>query len=104
MENNDHDHLRIAIKCTQKGDRIIIITARSELRKVLFFGAVSLWVFWLCMKYLGNRWTNLRQIHMEDVFGPSLGRIWRSWSKIKVTMDKNDIFLPFGGLRAVYVC
>jgi len=55
MENNDHDHLRIAIKCTQKGDRIIIITARSELRKVLFFGAVSLWVFWLCMKYLGNR-------------------------------------------------
>jgi len=28
------------------------------------------------MKYLGNRWTDLRQIHTEDVFGPSLGRVW----------------------------
>ena len=32
------------------------------------------------MKYLGNRWTDLRQIHGEDVFGPSLGRVWRSRS------------------------
>jgi len=29
------------------------------------------------MKYLGDRGTDLRQIHAEDVFGPSLGRIWR---------------------------
>jgi len=27
---------------------------------------------------LGNHWTDLRQIHTEDVFGPSLGRVWRS--------------------------
>jgi len=42
-----------------------------------------LWVFCLCMKYLGNRWTDVRQIHTEDVFGASLGRVWRSRSKIK---------------------
>jgi len=29
--------------------------------------------FCLCMKYLRKRWTDLRQIHMEDAFGPSLG-------------------------------
>jgi len=46
-------------------------TARSELRKVLFL-ALSVT---LCMKYLGNHWTDLRQIHTEDVFGPSLGRV-----------------------------
>jgi len=27
-------------------------------------------------KYLGNRWTNSRQIHRRDVFGPSLGMAW----------------------------
>ena len=36
-------------------------------------------VFCFSMKYLGNRWTGLGQIHTEDVvFGPSLGRVWRS--------------------------
>jgi len=36
--------------------RYFIITARSELRKVLFFGAIMcLWFFCLCMKYLWNR-------------------------------------------------
>jgi len=30
----------------------------------------------LCTKYLGNRWTDMRQIHTEDVFCPSLGQIW----------------------------
>ena len=58
------------------------------------FGTVSL-VFCLCMKYLRNRWTDLHQIHTEDVFGPSLGRGWRSQSKIKVTRDKSVIFQPF---------
>jgi len=48
-----------------------------------FFGAVSLWFFCLCMKHLGNRWTDLRQIHTQDVFGPSLGRVWRPRSKLK---------------------
>jgi len=36
---------------------------------------------------------DLHQIHTEDMFGPSLGRIWRS--KVKVTRDKNGIFRPF---------
>ena len=33
-------------------------------------------------------------------------RVWslaRTSLKVKVTRDKNDIFGPFGGLRAVYV-
>jgi len=50
----------------------------------LFFGTVT----FLCMKYLQNRRTDLRQIHRDDVFGPSLGRVWMSRSKVKVTRDK----------------
>ena len=40
------------------------------------------------MKYLGNHWTDLRPIHREDVIGPSLGWVWTSRSKVKVTRDK----------------
>jgi len=42
----------------------------------------------LCMKCLGNCRMDLHQIHMEDVFGPSLGRVGMSRSKVKVTRDK----------------
>jgi len=45
--------------------------------KVLFL-TLSLtfcFCFCLCLKYLRNRQTDLRQIHMADVFGPSLGRV-----------------------------
>ena len=38
--------------------------------------------FCFCTKYLANRWTDLRQIHTEDMFGPSFGRVWRSRSKV----------------------
>jgi len=51
--------------------------------------------FCLCVKYLGNRWTDLRQIHTEDVFDPSLGRVWRSGQRSKLTGTKNSIFRPF---------
>jgi len=40
-------------------------------------------VFCLCMKYFGDRWTALRQIDREDMFGPSLGWVWRSLLKVK---------------------
>jgi len=48
----------------------------------------GMFCFWHCQSvvslfvydYLGNRWTNLRQIHTKDVFGPSLGWVWRSTS------------------------
>ena len=45
------------------------------------------------MKYLQNRWTDLRQINMEDVVGLSLGQVWMSRSKVKgqCHRDKNDI-------------
>jgi len=39
---------------------VFVITARSELHKVLF---LALSVTFLCMKYLRKRWTDLRQIH-----------------------------------------
>ena len=42
----------------------------------------------VCDCFLGNRWTDLRQIHTEDVLGPSLGRVWMLRSKVKVTRDK----------------
>ena len=79
-----------------------VVTARSEFRKVLFWRRRSV-LFCLCMKYLGNRWTDLRQIYTEDVFDPSVGRPWRSRSKVKVTGTKTIFFGTFGGLRAVYV-
>jgi len=46
--------------------------------KVLF---LVLYVTFLCMKYLQNHWTHLRQIYMEDVFGPLLGWVWMLRSK-----------------------
>jgi len=51
-------------------------TARSELRKVLFWRRQSVVVLnFLCTKYFENRGTALRQIHMENVFDPSLARV-----------------------------
>jgi len=47
--------------------------------KVLFFWR-CMWPFCLCTKYLGNCGADLRQIHLEDVFGPSLEQVWRSRS------------------------
>jgi len=48
----------------------LIFITRSELREVLFWRRQSVF---LCMKYLENSWTDLRQAHKEDGFGPSLG-------------------------------
>ena len=71
-----------------------IITTRSKLRKVLFYHCLWLLCFFcLWTKYLRNRWTDLRQIHMEDVFGRSFGRVWMS--KVAVTKDnKTRCALP----------
>jgi len=43
--------------------------------------------------YLGKRWKDLRHIHTENVFGLSLGRVWRSRSILATCV-----------CRAVYVC
>jgi len=40
-----------------------------------------------------NRWTDLRQIHTEDMFGPLLGWVWMSRSKVKVTRAKTHCAL-----------
>ena len=73
----------------------IFRTQWSELRKVLFLApSLSGSLVWLPnISGFGNRWTDLRQIHTEDVFCPSLGWVWRSRSK--VTSDKKRHFRPF---------
>jgi len=49
-----------------------------------FSTVCDFWLFLcLCIKYLWNRWTDLRQIQREDVFGPSLGRVRILRSKVK---------------------
>jgi len=72
--------------------------------------------FCLCrpMKYLGNRWTDLRQIHTDDVFSPSVGQVWRS-RKVKGERSKSPgtkrhfsalsaacVRFVFGGSSAVF--
>ena len=55
-----------------------VFITRSELGKVLF---LALSVTSVCVWNISrNCWTDLRQIHTEDVFGPSLGWVWRSKS------------------------
>jgi len=63
-----------------------------------------LWLFCLCMKYVGNRWTDLRQIHREDVFGHSLGRVWMWRSKVKGQgrQRQKRTFRPFSA--ACFAC
>jgi len=68
------------------------ITACSKLHKVQFL-AMSV-TFCLCMKYLRNRLTDLRQIHSEDVFGPSLGRVWMSGQRSRWPRTKQALFSP----------
>jgi len=83
----------------------IVDAEHSFLQHTVNCGRFCFWcrqsVFCLCMKYLGNRWTNLRQIHTEDMLGPYLGQVWRSRSKSPGT--KKAFFDLFGGLRVVYV-
>ena len=69
------------------------------------FNAVCVSFFCLCIKYLWNCCADLHQIHMEDVFGPSLERVWVSRSKVKDQRHQGQKrhFGPLGGLRAVYV-
>ena len=58
---------------------------------VLLLVLSAILFFCLSLKYLGNGWTGLRQIYGEDMFGPSLGRVWMWRSKVKVTSDKNAL-------------
>ena len=77
----------------------LLITTRSELRKFCFWRRQSV-VFCLCMKYLGNCWTDLRQIRVQGVFGPSLGWVWRSKSKIKSQGHQGQKTTTFSALSA----
>jgi len=47
---------------------LVLVTARSKLRQVLFLALSVTCFFSLWIKYLGNGWTDLHEIHREDVF------------------------------------
>jgi len=81
-----------------------IISARSELRKVLFFGAVSL--CFLFMYEISREPLNgfAPKSHERRVWS-LVRQIWRSRSKVKGQGhqgQKKAFFGPFGGLRHVY--
>ena len=74
------------------------LTAKNKWRRCgryCFFGAVSLWFLLFVYEISRGRWKDLSQTHTKDMFGPSLGRVWRRKSKVKVTRDKNGIFRSF---------
>ena len=60
-------------------------------------------LFRFCIKHLRNHWTDLRQIHTEDVFGPSLGQVWRSRSNVKGQGHQEQKW-HFLALSAACVC
>jgi len=82
--------------------KYVFITARSELRKVLFLPPSVCVSFYLCMKYL-----DLTAERICTKFTRMTCLVIRSdefeRSKVKVIRDKNAVFVPFGGLCVVYV-
>jgi len=73
---------------------LLFFITRSELCKILFL-ALSV-TFLFVYEMSTEHWTDLHQTHTEDVFGPLLGWVWISGSKVKATTDKNGVF---GGCR-----
>jgi len=59
----------------------------SELHKVYCFWH-CLWHFLFIYEISQELLNGFYHIHREDVFGPSIGQIWRSRSKVKVIRDK----------------
>jgi len=57
------------------------------------FGAISLCFFVCVWNISENRWVDLRQIHMENMFGPSLWQVRGQRSRSPRT--KNGLFCPF---------
>ena len=74
---------------------ILIITTRSELRKILFWRWCWLFLFVheVSREPLNGFTPNSQGRHVWSL--ASLGRVWMSRAKVKVTRDKNGIFRPF---------
>jgi len=90
---NNTKSMRKYVTKNPSGKQLCFIAARSELWNVLLVPSIC--CFCLCMKYIG------RQIHTEDVLGPSIGRVWRSRSEVKVTRDKKT-FLSVACVRFMF--
>ena len=81
-----------------------VITARSEVRKVLLFGAISLW-FFVCVRNISGTAERICTAH-----GRRVRSLAQMSLKVKIKGQrsrspgtKTAFFSPFGGLRAVYV-
>ena len=78
----------------------VVVTARSELRKVLFLGpSVCGFFFEIYPEPLNGSVPNSHGRRVWSLAPTS----FKVKSKVKIIMDKTVFFGPFGGLRAVYV-
>jgi len=80
------------------------VTARSELRKILFWAVLAL--CFVCVRnILGTAERICAKLTEKTCFVPRSDEFEGQGqkSKVKVTRDKNGIFGPFGGPCAVYV-
>ena len=75
-----------------------VYTARSELRKVLFWRCLLL--FCLCMKCLGEPLNGFAPHSQGRSLAHTSLNVKGQRSKVMLTRGKNGIFRPFGGLHA----
>ena len=82
---------------------ILVITARSELRKVLFLAlSVTLFVYEISREPLNGFAPNSQGIRVWSLVRMSLN-VKVKGPKSMTSGTKNGIFGPYGGLRAIYV-
>jgi len=79
--------------------------------KVLFLDDFELSDFFVCASNISGTAERICQIHSEDVFGPSLGRVWMWRSMVSVVREKNcwvigiffrSVFFGSSSLALVY--
>jgi len=75
-----------------------IITARSELWKLLFLVPLVCGFFVCVWNISRNCWTDFHHIHTEDVFGPHLDEFDGQGQRSKSPGTKTAFFGPFGSL------
>ena len=100
------DHRFIFIILSAPQDNFCIVALYKTMSVFVFVPhAVNCvrFCFWHCLWLFCLCWTDLHQIHIEEVFGPALGPVWIPRSRSRSPETKNGIFGPFGGQRVVYV-
>jgi len=79
----------------------LIFTAYSERRKVSFLASLVCVFICLCMKYLGNRWTDFAKV---TCLVPRLDEFESQGERLRSPgTKKRHFFGPFSSLHAVHV-